>query len=185
MTDICWRGCSALPSKRLSADAPAGVGGSHCTRRCIQRSTFPPLVADVDDSLAGILIGSVRDDAGFVLWIAVAEDHRRRCVGSLLVERFAVTNELRRMRRTVNDADEVATAFWSRQGGNHRATVAPGPARDLLLASVPVTQTEGNDKSWALRQIRSPRHLAPRSFAWFCTSANPRPLPIVKRSAQR
>lgn len=39
---------------------------------------FRTIVAERGASIVGILIGSIQGDAGFVLWMAVAEEHRRR-----------------------------------------------------------------------------------------------------------
>ena len=86
-----------------------------------------------DDALIGILVGESRDGSrdtyGFIEWIAVAPDARRRGVGAALVAEFAATSGVERLEGSVNIHDPVAMAFWERQGWTR---LRPPPRRVMM-----------------------------------------------------
>jgi len=91
-----------------------------------------PLDAPVDAPI-GILVGESRggsrDTYGFIEWIAVAPDARRRGVGAALVAEFAATSGVERLEGSVNIDDPVAMAFWERQGWTR---LRPPPPRAMM-----------------------------------------------------
>jgi GNAT superfamily N-acetyltransferase len=75
-------------------------------------------VASDDAGPVGVLIAA-RDreiDHAFVRWLVVDEAHRRRSVGTALVEALAATPGITRLSGMVDQDDPVASNFWRSSG---------------------------------------------------------------------
>ena len=115
-----WMSCRNMGFNNLD-DSREGVA------RLLRRNPGTSFVAVSGDRLVGVILSGQDGRRGYIYHMAVAEDFRRQCVASRLVERClaAIRAEgINKVALLVFNRNEAGNAFWEKQGFIRREDVA-------------------------------------------------------------
>ena len=115
-----WMSCQNMGLNDLD-DSREGIG------RYLRRNPTTCFVAEAGDALAGAILAGHDGRRGYIYHMAVAEAHRRRGVGTALLDRCldALKAEgINKVALLVFKYNEAGNAFWEKQGFTVREDVA-------------------------------------------------------------
>ena len=115
-----WMSCKNMGFNDVD-DSRAGI------EKFLRRNPGTCLVAEENGEIAGVVLGGQDGRRGYIYHLSVAENHRRRGIGSQLLERcLAAMREegIAKAALLVFKRNEAGNAFWENQGFIAREDVA-------------------------------------------------------------
>lgn len=107
-----WMSCKNMGFNDID-DSKEGIA------RFLERNPNTSFVAMENDELQGIILGGHDGRRGYIYHMSIAENHRKKGIGSALVEKCleSFKNEnISKVALLVFKYNEVGNAFWEKQG---------------------------------------------------------------------
>ena len=107
-----WMSCKNMGFNDID-DSKEGIA------RFLERNPNTSFVAIENDELLGIILGGHDGRRGYIYHMSIAENHRKKGIGSALVEKCleSFKNEnISKVALLVFKYNEVGNAFWEKQG---------------------------------------------------------------------
>ena len=107
-----WMSCKNMGFNDID-DSKEGIA------RFLERNPNTSFVAIENDELLGIILGGHDGRRGYIYHMSVAENHRKKGIGSSLVEKCLASfknEKISKVALLVFKYNETGNAFWEKQG---------------------------------------------------------------------